>query len=75
MQFRSSPPTRDRIRVFITSREVSEGAWRGHAHHLKRLYELSDKRYELIEDSETADIVLVGNVREQNWGIKILRIR
>ncbi len=60
------------MRVFITSCETGEGAWRTHEEQLKRFYELSDKKHRLASSPDSADIVLIGNVREENWGQKIL---
>lgn len=58
--------------VFVTSCETGDGAWRDHEVRLKEFHELSDKRYKLAADPESADIILIGNVREENWGEKIL---
>ena len=63
---------RDKINVFITSCEITKGAWRAHEQKLKDIYELSDKRYSLTSDPESADIILVGDVREENWGAKVI---
>ena len=60
------------MRVFITSCETGEGAWRTHETKLKYLYERSDKKHRLVCDPDSADIVLIGNVREENWGQKII---
>jgi hypothetical protein len=59
------------MQVFITSCETGKEAWNANEKLLKRLYELSDKRHGLADNPESADIVLVGNVREENWGNKI----
>ncbi len=60
-------------KVLITSCETGEGAWTTHQIKLNRLYELSDKCHALVTDPEEADLILVGNVREEEWGEKILR--
>jgi hypothetical protein len=60
------------IKVFVTSCETGPGAWRAHEINLLKFYELSDKRHELVADPELAEIILIGNVREENWGEKIL---
>ena len=60
------------IKVFVTSCETGPSAWRAHEINLLRLYELSDKRYELVAHPELAGVILIGNVREENWGEKIL---
>jgi hypothetical protein len=61
-----------KIKIFITSCEIAEGAWRTHEKKLKTLYELSNKKYSLTNDPKSADIILVGNAREENWGKKIM---
>ena len=63
---------RDKIKIFITSCEINEGAWRVNEQKLKDFYELSDKKYSLTSDPESADIILVGDVREENWGAKVM---
>ena len=60
------------LRVYLTSCEVGEGAWRANEEILGRLYEISDKRHQLVDCPELADLILIGNVREENWGEKIL---
>jgi hypothetical protein len=60
------------VQVYVTSGEGGERAWTAHEQNLKRLYELSDKRYLLIDDPAEADIILIGNVREENRGATIL---
>jgi hypothetical protein len=62
---------RDKINIFITSCETTKGAWRSDEEKLKAIYELSNKKYSLTSDPESADIILVGNVREENWGKKV----
>ncbi len=63
---------RNNITIFITSCEIGKRAWRNQEQKLKDFYELSDKRYSLTDSPESADIILVGNVREENWGEKML---
>jgi hypothetical protein len=63
----------NKISVFITSCELGENAWRNQEYKLKELYKLSDKRFSLTDSPESADIILVGNLREENWGEKTLR--
>ncbi len=47
-------------RVFITSYSNVEG--RGVAAKLKYLYEHSDKRHIIVEDPESADVILIGGI-------------
>jgi hypothetical protein len=76
----SSPAaaSRSRLRVFITSCEAGEGAWTVQAEKLRCLYELSDKRYSLVNDPASADVILITDVPPQQplplpqWGKKIL---
>ena len=62
-----------KLKVLVTSCETGGDAWRTQERELRRLYELSDKRHCLTEDPESADIVLIGNVREENWGEKVVK--
>ncbi len=62
-----------RLRVFITSCETGPEAWTAHEDKLKSFYELSDKRYTLAASPQAADIILIGNVREEHWGKQILQ--
>lgn len=59
--------------IFITSCEYGKDAWRTQERKLKGLYDQSDKKYELVDDPGRADIILVGDVRSDNWGKKILQ--
>ncbi|PQP33225.1 hypothetical protein C6A36_00305 [Desulfobacteraceae bacterium SEEP-SAG10] len=63
---------REKINIFITSCETTKGAWRCEEQKLKAIYELSNKKYSLTSDPESADIILVGNVREENWSTKVM---
>jgi len=62
----------NRIKVFITSCETTPDAWRGQEEKLIELYECSNKKYALVEDSEEADVILIGDLRGGNWGEKIM---
>lgn len=64
--------TNSQVKVYITSCESGEGAWTTHEQKLKALYELSNKQYTLIDDPNAADILLIGEVREENWGQGVL---
>ncbi len=64
-------PSKSQLKVFITSCEVGRGAWRTHEEKLKHLYELSDKRYGLADRPESSDVILIGNVREEDWARRI----
>ena len=63
---------KEKLKIFITSCDYGLDAWTTHERKLRRLYELSDKRYSLTDSPDSADIILVGNVREENWGKRIL---
>ncbi len=64
-----------KLRLLVTSSEICEGAWRGQERKLKQLYELSDKRYDLVDQPQVADIILIGlgDLRESDWTKKFLR--
>jgi hypothetical protein len=53
------------VRVFVTSWEIGEGAWRTHEDKLRRFYELSSKKHALVDTPEAADIIVIGNVRNE----------
>jgi len=64
--------TKEKLKIFITSCDYGPDAWMTHERKLRRLYELSDKRHLLTDSPDSADIILVGNVREEEWGRRIL---
>lgn len=70
---RRTAPSTSPLKVFITSCEVGQGAWTTNEEKLRYAHELSDKKYALTENPQSADIIVVGNVREQDWGKKILK--
>jgi hypothetical protein len=57
-----------KLRVFVTSFDVSEGGWQDCEANLKRCWESSDKRYELVEDPDVADLILLGDYWELKRG-------
>lgn len=59
--------------MFVTSCEAGPEAWTDHEEALKFFHGLSSGIYKLVDNAEAADIILIGNVREENWGQKILR--
>lgn len=63
-----SPPTK----VFITSCETGPGAWRNEEGMLRAAFPRNDPQLVLVEDPQSADIVLIGNVRTEN---EYLRLR
>ena len=65
-------PPHGALKVFVTSCETGDGAWRGHEVKLKELHGLSDQRHQLVEDAESADIILLGDAREEERGRRIL---
>jgi hypothetical protein len=63
-----------KIKVFVTSCEILEGK-RGVEEKLKECYEKSDKKYELINDAELADIILIAEERTENREEKLIENR
>jgi hypothetical protein len=61
------------INIYLTSCETLPGAWRDHEDNLREFYQLSDRRYNLVSDPAAAEVILIGNVREENWGEKTLK--
>ena len=70
---RRTGPSTSQFKVFITSCEVGRGAWTTNEEKLRHAHALSDKKYTLTENPQSADIILIGNVREEDWGKKILK--
>jgi hypothetical protein len=59
-------------RVFITSSQSGPNAWQAIEKRLRELYELSNKQYELVDDPDAADIILIGIERADDWGLSLL---
>ena len=56
------------IRVFITSFDVGESGWQDCEANLKRCWEVSDKRHELVEAPDAADLIILGDYWELKRG-------
>jgi len=62
------------MKVHITSAETGPESWHQHERKLTFLHSISDQRHVLVDDPESANIILVGNVREQEgWGKRIIQ--
>jgi hypothetical protein len=59
-------------RVFITSSQSDQNAWRAIEKRLRELYELSNKECDLVDDADVADIILIGIERADDWGLHLL---
>ncbi|MGC3989327.1 MAG: exostosin family protein [Chthoniobacteraceae bacterium] len=55
------------MKVHLLSCETHAEARRHQEARLRELWELSSKRHELVEDPAEAEMIFVGNVREQHW--------
>jgi hypothetical protein len=66
-------PSTNQLSVFVTSCEVGRGAWTTNEEKLRDAYELSDRKYTLTENPQSADLIIIGDVREEDWGRKILQ--
>lgn len=60
------------MNVFVTSCETHPGAWRHNEERLRELYSYSSQRHALVDDPAQADVILIGNLREEN-GFRSLR--
>ena len=61
-------------RVYITSCETGDGAWRQNEELLREYAALSrDRRHALVEDPEAAEIILIGNLREEDCWARVRR--
>jgi len=57
-----------KTRVFVTSFDVGEGAWRDCEANLRRCWKCSDRRHELVDASDVADLILLGDYWERKAG-------
>ena len=53
-----------KLRVFVTSFDAGEDGWQDCEANLKRCWELSDKRHELVEAPDAADLIILGDYWE-----------
>lgn len=54
-------------RIFLTSCETHEGAWRHQEERLRALWERSSRTHTLADSPEEADLIIIGNLRDENW--------
>lgn len=59
-------------KIYITSLETCSGAWRNQEEQLRGLWEMSSKRHTLVEKPEAADIIFVGDLRDEDWFARTL---
>lgn len=55
------------MRVLVTSCETHAEAWRHQEQMLRDLWTRSSRRHTLTENPAEADIILIGNIREEDW--------
>jgi len=55
------------MKIHLTSCETQPGAWRHQEQILRELWECSSRQHCLVESPAEADIIIVGNIREENW--------
>ncbi len=60
-------------RVYLTSCETTPGAWRHQEELLLRLWACSGKKHSLVDRPENATLILVGNLRDEDWGERLLK--
>lgn len=60
------------MKVLISSCETGHGAWRGQEERLRDCHALSDHRHTLVTDPAEADIILLGNARQNDFGARLL---
>jgi hypothetical protein len=65
-----SSNTAMKTKVLITSHQEYDeiNIWQPIKKRLIELYEISDKRYELVDDPDEANVILVGSERTDSWG-------
>ena len=55
------------MKIHLTSCETQPGAWRHQEQLLRELWECSSRRHRLVESPAEADMILIGNIRDENW--------
>lgn len=55
------------MKIHLTSCETQPGAWRHQEEILRELWECSSRQHQLVDAPDEADIVIVGNIRDENW--------
>ena len=53
------------MKIYITSCETHENAWRHQEYLLARLWEISSRVHSLTASPSDADIIIIGNIREE----------
>ena len=61
------------MKIHLTSCETHPGAWRHQEERLRELWSYSSRRHSLVDDPAEADLIIVGNLREEN-GFRSLRL-
>ncbi|MFT3781937.1 MAG: exostosin family protein [Nibricoccus sp.] len=60
------------MKIYVTSCETGQGAWRHQEELLKGLWQISSRRHSLCDSPDEADFIVIGNLREEN-GYQSLR--
>jgi hypothetical protein len=55
------------MNIYLTSCETHDSAWRHQEELLRSLWELSSRCHRLVENPERAEVIIIGNLREEDW--------
>ena len=55
------------MKIHLTSCETQPGAWRHQEQLLREFWECSSRQHCLVESPDDADIIIIGNIRDENW--------
>lgn len=61
------------MKIHLTSCETQPGAWRHQEGLLRDLWETSSRQHSLVDSPEEADLIIIGNLREENWAESLRR--
>jgi hypothetical protein len=61
------------MKVFLTSCETHAGAWRHQEDLLQGMWEGSSRQHELVDSPELAEVILVGNLRDEDYFASLRR--
>lgn len=62
----------DPVKVHLSSCATGPGSWRGQEERLRHCHALSDRRHTLVDDPAEADLILLGNARQDDFGSALL---
>jgi len=55
------------MNIYLTSCETGPNAWRHQEEALRKFWALSSHRHRLVDAPHEAEIIIIGNLRDENW--------